>query len=359
MKGETFIDLSKFKHVKEPVIDFHVKYPLPIRKFVSAFINFFVLKSYSKTAKYKKLYWTRQLRAIEQHLMNRKFDILIAHGIDALPLACNLAKASGAKLVFNAHEYYPREFEENKDWLTHTQPFYDYICKTYLSQVNLILSVSENIRKEYLKNYNVDSVVINNAGEYKDLPVKECSGQIKVIHHGAALRGRNLETMIRCGELLDERFTMDLMLVPADAGYYEELSQKIKNSKKIKLVKPVDFQSIPAFLNEYDIGLYILPVTNFNNEMALPNKFFEFIQARLMLAISPNPEMALLANKYHLGIVSADYTAETMAGLMNKLTISEINDFKRNSQKAAEEMNAEKNSQIILEKVKQLEACAA
>lgn len=357
MEGETFIDLSAFQNVKEPAIDFHLKYPLPVRKIVSLFINLFVLRSFNRIAKFKKLYWTKQHREVEQYLKAYKFDILIAHGIDVLPIAYNLCKASGAKLVFNAHEYYPREFEENKEWLTQTQPLYDHLCKTYLPMVDLFITVSENIRKEYLLHYKRDSVVITNAGEYKDLPVKKCNEQIKIVHHGAALRGRNIETMIRCVESLDDRFSMDLMLVPADHGYYEELKNSLNNFKKVKLIEPVEFRLIPEFLNRYDIGLYILPVSNFNNEMALPNKFFEFIQARLMLAISPNPEMALLTKKYGLGIVSPDYSTMSMAKELNKLTIDAINNFKANTKKAAEEMNAEKNSKLILDEVKNL--CAA
>lgn len=357
VEGEKYIDLSTFQSIKEPVIDFHFKYPLPIRKLISLFINFFILKSFNKKIKFEKSYWTKQRREIENFLKQKKFDILIVHGIDALPLAYNLCKGSGAKLVFNAHEYYPREFEENKNWMIHTQPFYDYLCRTYMPKADLFFSVSENIRKEYIKNYNTDSIVITNAGEYKDLKVKPCQERIRIIHHGVALRGRNLETMIRCAELLDDRFTLDLMLVPGDPGYFEEIKHVVRNYKKVNLIDPVEFRAIPEFLNNYDIGLYILPVTNFNNEMALPNKFFEFIQGRLMLAISPNPEMALLTAKYRLGIVAVDYTAGSMATALNKLSVEAINDFKKNSQKAAEEMNAEINGQLILNSINQL--CAA
>ena len=352
--GEKFVDLSKFQLIKESGIDFHLKYPLLIRKLFSLLINIFILKKSSESGKYNKLYWTKQRREIKNHLSNYKFDIIIAHGIDALPLACELCNESGAKLVFNAHEYYPREFEENKDWMEHTQPVYHYLCKTYLPKVNLFFNVSENIRKEYIKNYNKDSVVITNAGEFKDLKVQTCKDLIRIVHHGAALRGRDIEIMIRCVELLDSRFTMDLMLVPLDKGYLEEIKNLIRNSKKIKLIEPVEFKYIPGFLNQYDIGLYILPVSNFNNEMALPNKYFEFIQARLMIAVSPNPEMALLTKKYNIGIVSSDYSPETMAKELNMQTVDSINNFKANSQKAAEEMNAGITAKIILNAIMNL-----
>ena len=48
---------------------------------------------------------------------------------------------------------------------------------------------------------------------------------------------------------------------------------------------------------EYDIGLFILSPINFNYYHALPNKLFEFIQARLAIAVSPSPEMARIVHR--------------------------------------------------------------
>ena len=54
---------------------------------------------------------------------------------------------------------------------------------------------------------------------------------------------------------------------------------------------------LPRMANDYDVGLYLLPPTNFNQRYALPNKFFEFIQGRLAIAIGPSPEMAKLVER--------------------------------------------------------------
>lgn len=351
---EDHIDLSELQRIEERTINFHLNYPSPVRKLISLMINIFVLKTYSNAKYFETKYWTNLRKAILQKLSDRKFDVVIVHGIDALPIGVKLCKHTGTKLVFNAHEYYPREFEEDNEWVKNWQPFYNYICSTYLNSVNLFINVAENIRKEYLKNFGVDSIVITNAADYRELPVNLCGQKIKVVHHGAALRSRNIDLMIKCALLLDDRFTFDLMLVPTDKVYYAELQAGLKNNHKINLIDPVDFNSISKILNGYDIGLYILPINNFNNEMALPNKFFEFIQARLMLAISPNPEMATIIKKYNLGIIAPDFTSNSLAIALNKLTVSQINEFKSNSQIAATKMNSEVNSALLLKKIKEL-----
>ena len=73
---------------------------------------------------------------------------------------------------------------------------------------------------------------------------------------------------------------------------------------------------------QYDIGLFLLSPANFNYYHALPNKLFEFVQARLAVAIGPSPEMARIVNDHDLGIVAPDFEPTTMAAHLNALTPS-------------------------------------
>ncbi|TSE31334.1 hypothetical protein Ttaiw_01508 [Tepidimonas taiwanensis] len=125
-----------------------------------------------------------------------------------------------------------------------------------------------------------------NAAEYRDLQPSEVQeGRIRLIHHGAINRSRQIERMIDLMDFLDERFSLDLMLVNNDAKYFGELRERAGRNPRIRFVEPVPFQEILSVLNRYDIGVYLLPFSNFNNRHALPNKFFEFVQGRLGIAI--------------------------------------------------------------------------
>lgn len=352
--NELFIDLKPILNCTENTITFHLNYPTILRRIISFIINAFILKKYNANQYYDRMYWTKSKKEAYKILCKHKSDLIIAHGIDALPIASKLCEESGAKLVFNAHEYYPREFEENEEWRRNVQPYYHHLCKMYLPKVNLFINVSENIRMEYVKNFNVDSIILTNAADYSDLNPTICNRQIKIIHHGAALRSRNIELMIKTAELLTENFKLDLMLVPTDYSYLQELKELVRNNNKVSIVDPVQFNEIVSFLNNYDIGLYILPKSNFNNEMALPNKFFEFVQARLMLAVSPNPEMSQIIKKYDLGVVADDYTPESLASAVNKLTSEKINYYKNNSHSAASFLNSKINADLLLKSINEL-----
>ena len=75
----------------------------------------------------------------------------------------------------------------------------------------------------------------------------------------------------------------------------------------------------------------------------LPNKFFEMVQARLALAVSPNPEMVYLVKKYELGVAAEGFTAKAMAEVINNLTGEMIAHYKIQSHINAQALSAGEN----------------
>ena len=173
--------------------------------------------------------------------------------------------------------------------------------------------------------------------------------KIKIIHHGYASPDRKIEGMIETMDYVDSRFRLDLMLVPNhQQDYYQTLQAMVEKRKNVRILPPVPFEEIIPFTSQYDIGFYILKPANFNHLYALPNKFFEFIQARLMIAISPNPEMARLVKQYDLGIIAKDFSPQEMAKSLNSLSKEQILQYKENANKTAKILNAEKEGEKLL-----------
>ena len=121
----------------------------------------------------------------------------------------------------------------------------------------------------------------------------------------------------------------------------------IASRNNVFLVPCVPTDEIVLFTNKYDIGLYILEPTNFNNANALPNKFFEFIQSRLAIAIGPSPEMAKIIEKTKNGIVAEDFTPKRMAEKLNLLTYENIDLMKEKSNLLAQSLNADENMKSL------------
>jgi hypothetical protein len=284
----------------------------------------------------------------------RNFHAKILIDIHTLPIACRLAKGK-IPVFFDAHEYHPRELENNADWLKNHQPFIIYLCKKYIPQVAIMSTVCAGIAKEYETHFGIRPIVITNATDFKELmPSQVSSEKIKLIHHGAAIAERHIELMIDMMALLNQRFSLDLMLIPTQPEYLEKITNLIKGKSNIRLLPPVPTEEISKFTNTYDVGLFLLPPVNFNYEYALPNKLFEFIQARLAIAIGPSPEMAAFVIKYDLGLVSEDFSPHSLAAKLEQLTIEKIGYYKAQSDKYAFELSAEQNKALILSTVQKL-----
>ncbi|MBS1507362.1 MAG: capsular biosynthesis protein [Bacteroidetes bacterium] len=284
------------------------------------------------------------------------FDLIISNDIETLPL---INKIKGhAKFLFDAHEYFPRQFEDKFMWRLLFQPLNRFICVNYLPKVDAMLTIGEGIAQEYEKRFKAKPFVINNAASYQTFsPSNSSDGLINLIHHGIAIPSRRLELMIEMFEYLDDRFRLNLMLIsPQTANkktrsYLPWLKEKAsKYGKKIEFIDPVKSGEIIKSINKFDIGIVLVPPVNFNYQNGLGNKFFDFIQARLSICIGPIPEMAALVKKYDLGIVSEDFTPKALAMELNNLTKEKIKTFKSNSEIAAKEVNAEKNK-VLLNKI--------
>jgi hypothetical protein len=210
---------------------------------------------------------------------------------------------------------------------------------------------------EGYRQFGVQPQVWLNAPAAQDLPVRPVDPQrIRLVHHGIAVPSRRLELMLEIMERLDQRFTLDLILVESDPAYARRLRERAAGDARIRFRPPVPMQQIASTIHAYDIGVFLLPPVNFNYRMALPNKFFEFVQARLAVAIGPSPEMARLVRQYGLGIVTESFEPAEMAQRLNALQPADIERMKQRSDAASRELNAGTTEQVFLAEVARIAA---
>jgi hypothetical protein len=287
-------------------------------------------------------------------ILREKIQLLIIHEPVFFPVAVDLKEKYGVKIVFNAHEYHPLEFEDIPGWLSTKGKQYSDLYHTYLHRFDLVINVCESIRLKCLEEFNVDSIVIPNAAfESKIPPFINGKFPIRLIHHGALLPGRKIEKMISIVQESGNKFTLDIMGVsnPDTLDYYRLLTDLCSKTTNVRLIKPVKFNEIVPFINRYDAGIYLLEPSNFNNFNALPNKLFEFIQAKLAIIVSPTPEMSRLVSKYNIGRIAEDFSIPAMVNILKTLTPEDIQTYKENTLKASAVENAENYQQIFLKQI--------
>ena len=319
-------------------------------KLILAFFLFFRFHNIA----YKMLYGHPSLK---KKIGQESFDLIIANDIESLPLAFQLGLTE--RVILDAHEYAPRQFEDKLSWRIFFQPLNISICKKFIGKVSAMTTIGKGIAEEYKKNFECDPVVINNATWHNEInPAFNTSNKIRLIHHGVATVSRHLENMIEMMRFLDDRFTLDLMLVIPEMAssktrnYISYLRNLAHRDSRINFLPAVKSDEVIPVINQYDVGIIIVPSVNFNYANGLPNKLFEFIQAKLAICVGPIPEIAEIVKSYDIGIANDNFDPKEVASKLSKITNDHLIRFKTNCVKASAELSAEKNSILFNELVK-------
>lgn len=308
-----------------------------------------------KLHRFETIYWSiYHYQEVMDLLENESFDIIIANDLDTLPFALKIAK--NAKVVLDTHEYAPRHFENVWSWRFFFQEFNKYLCKTYMNRCDAIITVSQGVADEYKKNYDIDPVVITNAADYVELepgPVNDSN--IKIISHGISNPSRNLELLIETADYLDERFHLDLMLIPTFPRYYKKLQDMAAKRKNVRIIPAVPRKEIISTIHAYDLSLLVFKPTTINIRYGLFNRFFESLQARLGIVTGPLQYSHVdIIDKYSCGLITQNYTPADIAKQLNHLTSGDIMKYKEHACIAARVFTAQNEIEKMGELVKNL-----
>jgi hypothetical protein len=286
-------------------------------------------------------------RAALQMLAGRKFDLIVANEARALPLAH--AVAEGAPIWGDMHEWAPEERTNVLSWRVLVAPFMRHVCEKYLPLTDEITTVNGSIAQLYEDQFGVKVDVVRNAIALQNLtPSAMVDRRIRLVHSGAAVPGRSIETLIEATIAADDRFSLDLYLVKAGDGgkYWQKLRDLARASDKIVFHDPVPPEELPATLNAYDVGVFVFRPTTINHRFMLPNKFFDFVQARLAIIFSPAVETSALIEKHKLGVITEDVTSDSLVKALSALTSESVAKFKDRVHEAAAELSSAHDERV-------------
>ncbi|UOQ89833.1 glycosyltransferase family 1 protein [Agromyces endophyticus] len=280
--------------------------------------------------------WTRRA------LAGRTFDVVLANDVESVPVALELRPADGVHA--DLHEYVSRLHEENPAWNRRIRPFWEWVCRRYVARASSWTTVSDGLAREYEREFGFRPEVVTNAAPYAALSPQPVASPVRLVHSGVCLRNRNLIALIDAVDRSSAALTLDLYLTPNDPAHLAELRARAADVEGVEVRDPVPYADLVATLNAYDVGVFAGPPVNFNAEWALPNKLFDFIQARLGIIVGPSVEMAAYVDRYGLGRVTSDFDADALAATFDTVTAADVAAWKGKSDAAAEPLSAERQS---------------
>jgi len=289
------------------------------------------------TRRYRQAYWANPAIVAAQRLLaSREFDAVLADDVDAVGLA--LAVPSRG-VHADLHEYAPRQKEDLLRWRVFVGPFMRWMCRAFVARAASATTVGQGIAEEYRRRFGIEAHVVTNAAPFVDREARPVHRPIRLVHSGAALHDRNIMTIVDAVDAAASDCTLDLYLTPNDPAYLDAL--KARQNARVTVHEPVPYDELNEILSTYDVGVHVLPPVNFNNRWALPNKFFDYVQARLGLVIGPSPEMARVVHERGLGAVADDFSTEALVREIERLDPAEVARYKAASAASARDLSAE------------------
>ena len=278
------------------------------------------------------------------YLMFHKFNLVLANDLDSLVGASLASVLKHKPLVYDSHEYFTelpelvgRRFKR-RVWLAAERLFVPRAVAAY--------TVCQSLADIYTVKYNLQFSVVRNV-PYA-LPKNDNTPVCKIIMYQGALNvGRGIEMMIAAMQYLP-----DYELWIAGSGGVEndlrQLADEQKSGGKIVFLGRLAPDELRQRTQQAAVGLSIEEDLGQNYHYALPNKLFDYIQARVPVVVSHLPEMQRIVDDYRVGEVLTERTPSGLAVLIQKV-VSQRDKYAEKLDIAAAELNWGNESKRLID----------
>ncbi|MFC4211314.1 glycosyltransferase [Pedobacter lithocola] len=249
-------------------------------------------------------------------------DIYIAHNLGALPIAILAAKKKNKKSGFDAEDFH--RYEETDDKTDLKVKLKVSIEETYMPQADYVSAASPLIADYYQKNLGINVTCILNVFPKRQL-TPNCKNDIplKLFWFSQTVGPeRGIETIIDALCILKD-YDIELNLLGEVNPVYEDklkniLGKSSEDTKRIKFYKMISPDLIFDFGQAFDIGMCSETGFSTNNNIALSNKIFTYMQCSLAIVASDTlAQKCLLEEHPHLGFLYKKNDAESLANVLS------------------------------------------
>lgn len=280
-----------------------------------------------KTTRMKLLFTTGFLFYAEYNfrlffkLLFLKKGILLSNDLDTLLPNYLISKLFNKKLVYDSHELFTEVPELiNRPF---TQKVWLKIEGIILPKLKNCYTVSQSIANYYNAKYKTNFDVVKNVPkQFKkigqaSLPFNTDNHKI-ILYQGAINKARGLELMIETMKFIENT----IFIIIGGGDLELGLKQKIANLKleeKVKFIpktSPINLQKYTPLAN---LGISLEEDLGLNYKYALPNKLFDYIQAKVPVLVSNLPEMKKIITKYNVGEIAESRQPEKLANQINNI----------------------------------------
>jgi glycosyltransferase involved in cell wall biosynthesis len=277
------------------------------------------------------------------------FDVVHANDLETLAAGWLLARRSGARLVYDAHELY-----------SSSEPDYPRVygavaglLERRLARRASVVTVSKPIADEMEARLRLPCkpIVVMNCPDRQDVAASARDGPLRAVYQGAMGISRPLDDLlVAAAAAIDVTFTIRVANAPLQA-LRERVSERGLGDR-VEVVDPVQPTDLVNALAPFEVGLVINRPLTRNDELVLPNKLFEYFMAGLAVVVPRLPGMAPLVEEEGIGLTFEPGDPTSLAAALRELAAdgARLDDMRQRARRLAiERFNSDAQAEALID----------
>lgn len=283
-------------------------------------------------------------------------DVIITFDPEALPAAVAAKRMTGARLIYDAHEFHEDEAPDapaRGRWVKRTE------LRT-ATALDGFVTVNASIAALYARERPgfPAAVVVHNATPAAPAPMRD--GRLRaaaglneaarvLLYHGGLRDLRGLNALVDAADLLPSPWRVVLM---GDGPLASALRDR---SPRTILLPPAPNAELPQWTADADLGAILYEDVGRNQRFATPNKLWEYPAAGVPILASDLPEIRAAVSNAQMGwLLPPNSDAAAVAKAVAALTPSQLAEASANARGFAQTHTWENEATPLIDLVRRL-----
>lgn len=250
----------------------------------------------------------------------RRFDIVHANELSALPAGYLAARRFGARLVYDAHELHA--FVE-VDPPRLQRALMSRLERALARRADVVVTNCDayaDFLQQHFRLSHRPVVVLNAPERLEEIPPRPArDGRLRAVYQaGPDQPTRPVSDIVLAAEYAPD-VELTIRVVSFDRGAIQQLIDERGLRDRVLIAPPVAVTDLVTALTGFDVGVILLRPLTRDSELSQPGKLLEYMMAGLAVVVPNLPGMAPLVEETEIGLVYAHDSPAELGRALQRL----------------------------------------